>query len=105
MIYLEQITGHDLSLRVQTRAKYCSAVKDRRQQGVYRVTPMTKGFAAHHGKAKRRVQFGLHRDRVFIMCWDWSTMEPCPANFQGMVCAHVYKAYLTFLKNAEKENK
>jgi hypothetical protein len=100
MVYLEQLTN-DLSEHVTTRAKHCSAVKI--GLGVYRVVPMTRGYGKHHGKTKRRVQFGLHGKRVFIICTDYFTGESCEANDRGNVCCHSLAAYWRFLRTAEKE--
>jgi hypothetical protein len=102
MVYLEQITGH-LSNHILSRAKHCSAVKI--GHGMYRVTPMTRQFRSHHGKVKRRVQFGLHGSRVFVLCSDYHNGEICPANDHGRVCCHAVAAYWRFLRSAEREQK
>ena len=102
MIYLRSILG-DLSSHILTRARHCSAVKI--GHGAYRVVPMTYQFAKHHGKAKRRVQFGLHGKRVFVICSDYHTGETCPANEKGKVCCHVAAAYWRFLRSAEMEQR
>lgn len=102
MIYLNSIL-EDLSSHILTRAKHCSAVKI--GHGEYRVTPMTYGFSKHHGKAKRRVQFGLHGQRVFVLCSDYHTAEVCPANDRGRVCCHVVAAYWRFLRSAERQQR
>lgn len=102
MIYLEQIIG-DLSEHVLSRARHCAAVKI--GLGVYRVAPMTRGFAKHRGKTKRRVQFGLHGSRVFILCTDFYTGESCEANDRANVCCHAVASYWRFLRTAEKQQK
>jgi hypothetical protein len=100
MTYLEKITG-PLSNRITERAKHCSAVKI--GLGIYRVTPMTLGFTKHHGKAKRRVQFGLNGNRIFVICTDFYTGQACEANDRGNACCHAVAAYWRFLRSAEKE--
>lgn len=106
MIYLSQIVGADLSLHVLTRAKHCAAVKDGRRVGVYRVVPMTRGFEAHRGKSKRRVQFGLtSTSNIYVLCSDYYTNAACEANEREQVCCHAVRAYWAFLKNAIQTQK
>jgi len=66
---------------------------------------MTRGFAMHHGKTKRRVQFGLHGDRVFVICSDYYDGTVCEANAFGAVCCHAVAAYWGFLQWAEREQR
>lgn len=101
MIGLSKLTG-PISNHILSRARHCSAVKV--GHGVYRVSPMTRGFRKHRNKTKRRVTFGLdENNKLVVDCCDWYTGAVCEANDRENLCCHVLASFWRFEKSIKRE--